>query len=319
MVDKKLITVFGATGNQGGSVVQIFLNDPKLKAEWSVRGVSRNAASESAKKFTAQGVEMVSADNDDKTSLVKAMQGAYAVFTVTNYWDKMDMQLEIQQGKNLADAAKEAGVQHYIWSSLLNVNKLTDGKLPHVYHFDSKALVEDYVREQGIPASFFMPGFFMSNIPGGMLRPSPQANGAWTLALPIPASTPIPLFDPADTGKWIKAIVLGDRAALLGKRLLAATRYATPAEIVAEFKEVFPEAGATASFYELPQETFLGAMRGMGLPDYAAVEMLENMLLMSVKGYFGGESLNDSHAILQDKLTTWKEHMKGAKAFAELK
>lgn len=60
MVDKKLIIVFGATGNQGGSVVQTFLNDPKLKSEWSVRGVSRNASSDSAQKLVAQGVEMVS-------------------------------------------------------------------------------------------------------------------------------------------------------------------------------------------------------------------------------------------------------------------
>lgn len=63
------------------------------------------------------------ADLNDKPSLVKAMTGAAAVFTMTNYWEKMDMELEIQQGKNLADAAKETGVNHYIWSSLLNVNK----------------------------------------------------------------------------------------------------------------------------------------------------------------------------------------------------
>lgn len=65
----------------------------------------------------------VKADFDDKASLVRAMQGAYAVFALTNYWEKLDMQLEIDQGKKLADAAKEAGVQHYIWSSLLNISK----------------------------------------------------------------------------------------------------------------------------------------------------------------------------------------------------
>lgn len=63
------------------------------------------------------------ADLNDKASLVEAMKGSSAVFTVTNYWEKMDMQLEIQQGKNLADAAKQNNVEHYIWSSLLNVTK----------------------------------------------------------------------------------------------------------------------------------------------------------------------------------------------------
>jgi uncharacterized protein YbjT (DUF2867 family) len=60
---------------------------------------------------------------DDKASLVKAMTGASAVYAVTNYWEKMDMKLEIKQGKDLVDAAKETGVQHFIWSSLLDINK----------------------------------------------------------------------------------------------------------------------------------------------------------------------------------------------------
>lgn len=194
---------------------------------------------------------------------------------------------------------------------------VTNGKLPNVYHFDSKALVEDYVREIGIPATFFMPGFFMTNIPGGMLRPLPP-NDSYTLALPIPDNAPIPLFDPKDTGKWIKAIVL-HRDQLLGKRVLAATSYATPAEILADFKAVYPEAGKTAGFFSTPHDMFLDTMKGMGLPDFAALEMLENMRLLNEGGYYGGEKLDESHAILEDRLTTWKEHLKGAKAFADLK
>lgn len=77
----------------------------------------------------------VQANLNDKPSLVKAMTGAAAVFTMTNYWEKMDMELEIQQGKNLADAAKEAGVNHYIWSSLLNVNKRRSRISPRLVTF----------------------------------------------------------------------------------------------------------------------------------------------------------------------------------------
>lgn len=162
-----------------------------------------------------------------------------------------------------------------------------------------------------------MPGFFMSNIPGGMFRPMPPANN-WTFALPIPSTTPMPLFNTADTGKWIKAIVL-HREQLLGARVLAATAYVMPDEIVEQFKAVFPEAGATAAFYETPHKAFLDAMCGMGLPEYAAEEMLENMRLMNEGGYYGGKELDESHAVLEDKLTTWKEYIKGAKPFAELK
>lgn len=157
----------------------------------------------------------------------------------------------------------------------------------------------------------------MSNLPGGMLRPLPP-NNSYTLALPIPASAPIPLFDTVDTGKWIKAIVL-HRSNLLGKRVIAATAYVTPQEIVDQFKEVYPEAGKDAVFFSAPQDVFLGAMKGLGLPEFAQQAMLENFLLFTEAGYFGGESLDKSQALVEEPFTTWKDHLKSAPAFAELK
>jgi hypothetical protein len=95
---------------------------------------------------------------------------------------------------------------------------LSKGALPDVKHFDSKAAVESYIRELGIPATFFLPGFFMSNLPGGALRQSPEDN-AWTLALPLPGAAPMPLFDTAnDAGKFVKGILL-NREKVLGKRI----------------------------------------------------------------------------------------------------
>jgi len=317
MSGKKLITVFGATGSQGGAVVATFLNDPKLKPSWGVRAVTRDTTKESAKKLQSQGAEVVSADLNDKASLVKAMTGAAAVFAVTNYWEKMDEKLEIQQGKNLVDAAKEAGVQQFIWSSLLNINKLSNGKLPHVYHFDSKATVEDYARQVGIPATFFMPGLYMSNIPGGMLRQSPENNNAWTLAMPIPETAVAPVFDTGDTGKFIKAAVL-HRDQVLGKRLLGATKYMTMRDLLDVFKKTFPEAGKTAVYFAVPHDTYLKILTGKGLPEFAAVEMLENMRLLDEFGYYGGESLGETYELVEDKLTTWEEFIKKAAAFQGL-
>ncbi|RYP04363.1 hypothetical protein DL764_004499 [Monosporascus ibericus] len=316
MSGKKVITVFGATGAQGGGIISTFLSDPKLKNQWAVRGVTRDVSKDSSKKLAEQGVEVVAADINDKTSLVKALAGSYAAYGVTNYWEKADMKLEIQQGKNLADAAKEAGVQHYIWSSLYNVNKLSKGKLPHVYHFDSKAEVEDYVRELGIPATFFLPGFYMSNIPGGMFKPSPP-DDAWTFGLPVAASSPIPMYDPRDTGKYIKAIVL-NREALLGKHFLGATAYVTAQEIVDTFKTLFPEAGKTARFFQVPEEMFRGFMKSQGSPDYIVDEFYENMRLLEEFGYYGGEPLDESHKYVEDPLTTWEEYAAGAEPFAKL-
>ncbi|KAK4662364.1 uncharacterized protein QC763_700320 [Podospora pseudopauciseta] len=321
MSTQNIITVFGATGAQGGSVADIFLQDPKLKSSWSVRAVTRDTTKESAKKLQQKGAEVVAADLNDKSTLIKAMEGASAVYAVTNYWEKCDMKLEIQQGKNLVDAAKETGVQHFIWSSLLNITKLSNGKLPNVYHFDSKALVEDYAREVGLPATFFLAGAYMSNLPGGMFRRDPQADNTWILSLPVSDQAVQPLFDAAaDTGKFIKAAVL-NRDKVLGKRLLGATSYLTNAQIVEGFKKVFPEAGKTASYKQIPDKAFYEVLtKYQGAPDFVAQEMLENMHLFEQFGYYGGESLDETHALLEDKLTTWEEFVaKTSKWGEELK
>ncbi|KAK8074853.1 hypothetical protein PG997_009516 [Apiospora hydei] len=246
MSDKKIITVPS-------------LHDAKLKDEWSVRGVTRDVSKDSSKKLAAQGVDVVSADLNDKASIVEALKGSYAVFAVTNYWEKMDDKLEVQQGKNLADAAKEANVKFLIWSSLYNVHKLSKGALPHVYHFDSKAAVEEYIRELGIPAAFFMPGFYMSNLPGGSFRKTPEHgdNNTWTLGLPFAGATQIPVYHPGDTGKYVKAMVL-NRDAVRGQRFLAATAYATADELVAGFQQAFP--AQTARYAEVPKDAFLAAL-----------------------------------------------------------
>jgi uncharacterized protein YbjT (DUF2867 family) len=99
-----------------------------------------------------------------------------------------------------------------------------------VHHFDSKAEVEQYIRDIGVPSTFFLPGFFMSNLPGKMIRPSP-VTGAYTLALPIPTTSPMPLIDTeTDTGKFVKAIFLNGPK-VFGKQILGATDYYTPAQV----------------------------------------------------------------------------------------
>lgn len=173
---------------------------------------------------------------------------------------------------------------------------MSKGALSGVSHFDSKAVVESYVRELGIPASFFLPGFYMSNLPGGMLRQLPP-NNAWTLALPIPVSSPVPLLDTADdTGKFVKAILL-NREETLGKRILGATDYYTVDQIVEQFKELYPEAGKEAKAVELPHGVFKNILIGAGQAEENAEELLQNMRLMNEWGYYGGADLKESHSV----------------------
>jgi uncharacterized protein YbjT (DUF2867 family) len=104
----KLLVIIGATGKQGGSVINAVLSDPTAKSQFAIRGVSRSVDGKGAQALKDQGVEVVAGDLNDKESLVKAFKGAYAVFGVTDYWQGagMDMKKEYQQGKNIVDAVK---------------------------------------------------------------------------------------------------------------------------------------------------------------------------------------------------------------------
>ena len=173
---------------------------------------------------------------------------------------------------------------------------VSKGVLPNVHHFDSKAAIEVYVKSIGLPASFFLPGFYMSNLPGGMFRQIPP-NNDWALSLPIPASSPVPLLDTAeDTGKFVKGILL-NREKSLGKRVLGATAYYTLADLVKEFKELYPEAGKNAKNVELPHDVFKQIMVQSGRDEHAAEELLENMRLMPEFGYYGNKPLEESHEV----------------------
>lgn len=121
-------------------------------------------------------------------------------------------------------------------------------------------------------------------------------NGKWGLALPIPADSPIPLFDTEnDTGIFVKAMFLNEEK-VLGKRVYGATDYYTPTEIIEQFKQLYPAAG-DAGFNQLPHEVFKGIMAQTGAPEVIQEEMLQNMRLMPEFGYYGGESLEFSHSV----------------------
>jgi len=320
MASKKVLVVFGSTGTQGGSVIKSILGDPKTAQEYSIRAITRDPSKPAAQKLKAAGCEVVTADLDDASAVEKALTGAHTVFAVTNFWEKGSADIEIQQGKNVADAAKKTGVKFLVWSSLLNVTELTGGKLSQVHHFDSKAEVEKYIRSIGVPSSFFLPGFFMSNLPGKMIRPSPQTN-AYTMAMPIPTTSHLPLLDTEDdTGKFVKGMML-NQAKVEGKRILGATAYYSPTKIIEEFKAVKPQDTKDAVAVEIPAEVFKGFLAKTGAPPPIQEEMLQNMQLMADGGfgYFGGESLDFSHSILGEPATTWTEYIAKTPIWADLK
>ncbi len=156
-----------------------------------------------------------------------------------------------------------------------------------------------------------MPGYYMSNL-DGILNPSPQEPHPYTLALPMPPATPIPLFDAADdTGKFVKAMIM-KRDEVLGKNVLAASAYYAAEEIPRTFAKVKPETGKGAQFIQIDKETFKGYLAEAGLPEFAQEELYENMAFMHDFGYYGKKGLDDSLAILDEQPTSLADYLEKA-------
>ncbi|KAL4920955.1 hypothetical protein BDW62DRAFT_175607 [Aspergillus aurantiobrunneus] len=305
----KLLTVFGATGRQGGSVIRTVLADSALSQQFKLRGITRDVSKPDAKALVEKGVEVIGADMTSVSSLVQAISGSHSVFLVTTPTFTEGSDLELTQGKNVADAAKKAGVQHLIFSSLLNVTEITGGRLKNVPHFDQKAQVEQYIRSLGVPATFVLPGYFMTNYTAlGMIRKGEDS--VYTLAYPVGKNAGFPLVDiDADLGKYV-ATALKNPSKTQGSQILAATDYYTPSRILEEFEEV---TGNKTRFVQVDSDIYKGFMQG-----YVGLEMLENHLLIEEPGYYNGRSLKESQELLADagyKPSTWKDFLQQNKAF----
>ncbi|KAH8705589.1 NmrA-like family-domain-containing protein [Talaromyces proteolyticus] len=212
----KLVVVVGITGTQGGSVADALLQDPNYR----VRGLTRNTDSDAAKTFENKGVEIVAADLNDEASLVKAFQGAYAIFAITNFFEPA-MQLGIEGGKkveftqatNMIKAAKQTStLEHYIWSTLPNSNTLSKGKF-NVPFFDNKSLVDDYIRQDKeflAKTTFVYFTFFSSNVFYPVFVPIHiKTANKYIQILPADAKTPISSLSDArhNIGIFIRSII----------------------------------------------------------------------------------------------------------------
>lgn len=283
---KKLVTVFGATGVQGGSVINTILSQPSLSQQFTLRGITRNTSSDKAKALAAKGVELAAADLNNPQNLAEVLKGSYGVFAVTNYWETMSSETEISQGKAIADACAAAGVKHLVWSSLPHVTQMTGGVLKHVEHFDSKSKVEEYIestkKSSSMIATYFMPGFYMSNF-RYMTQTNPKVNnGTPTISLPWDAEkTQVGLLDAAqDTGTYVGGILgYPNPAELDGKRIHGVSQWTTPAKIASDLSAVI---GQEVKFRPITPEAYQSS-----LPAESALEMTENMILVRDYSYYG--------------------------------
>jgi len=190
MADKKIIAVVGATGAQGGGLARAILADPN--GGFAVRAITRDVNKDKAKALASAGAEVVSADLDNVESLKKAFAGAHGVFGITNFWEHFSAEKEKAQAKNIAEAAKAAGVKHVIWSTLEDTRQFMtpdDKRMPflqekyRVPHFDAKAEANAYFA--GLPATMLVTSFYWDNLYMFGLAPKKGDDGQYAWAFPM--------------------------------------------------------------------------------------------------------------------------------------
>ena len=300
----KLLVVFGATGQQGGSLISTVLADPNLSKQYKIRAVTRDTSKPAAQTLKSKGVELAQADADDKASLQQALKQAHTVFILTTTPDGAEAkEIEIKQGKLIADAAVAAGAQYLIFSSASPAKKIS-GK--DVDIFDAKADIEDYIRGLKVKSAFYHPGFFMENFRGNSQPRATDEPGVYRIAN-IPANeTRIPLLDTAaDTGKFI-APILANPDKYEGKVFCGATKMYSYDEVA---QAISNATGKKVIYKSLPSHVF----RTFLPPDAAgpAVQMLE---WFRDSGYYGPKTQEQVdwtvEQVSQGSLTTFEDFLK---------
>jgi uncharacterized protein YbjT (DUF2867 family) len=205
-MSEKVIVVTGATGAQGGGLARAILADPG--GGFRVRALTRDPASEKARALEKAGAEVVAANVDDGESLRRAFRGAHGAFCVTFFWDHMSPDREKAQALHMAEAAKDAGVRHVIWSTFEDTRlsiPLTDERMPtlqgryKVPHFDAKAEADAYFRERALPTTYLLTSFYWDNLIHFGMGPKKGPDGKLAFVLPM-GNKKLPGIAAADIG-----------------------------------------------------------------------------------------------------------------------
>lgn len=207
MADRKIIAVVGATGAQGGGLVRATLADPM--GGFAVRAITRNPDSDKAKALAKLGAEVVAADLDDPASVKRAFNGAWGAFCVTNFWEHFSPEKEQAQARNMAQAAKQAGLHHVVWSTLEDTRRwvpLSDGRMPtlmgkyKVPHFDGKGEIDHVFTDLGVPTTFLLTSFYWDNLIHFGMGPKRGDDGKLAFTLPM-GDAKLPGISAEDIGK----------------------------------------------------------------------------------------------------------------------
>jgi uncharacterized protein YbjT (DUF2867 family) len=269
--NKKVIAVIGAAGHQGGGVVRAL----KAGSKFKVRALTRNP--DKHRELADEVVEVVEADLNRPETLKAAFENAYGVFLVTNFWEQGTD--EAKQATAAVRAAKDAGVEHFVWSTLPNVEAISGGKLK-LPHFTGKARIDQIVKDGGFAHhTFVIAPFYYENLVGP-LAPQMQANGSLGWALPLdPDARGIHMGDIRELGNIVAGAFAQPDLAGNGEYLPLVGDFMSFNEII----DTLNGQGHNFSFNQVPRETFANLFPG-------AEEVAETFSWFQSYTYLGSDS-----------------------------
>ena len=264
MSTKKIITIFGATGAQGGGLARSILAD--RGGPFAVRAVTRDVNSDAARALAAAGAEVVAANLDDAAAVERAFAGAYGAYCVTFFWAHLSPERELAQARLMAQAARAAGLQHVIWSTLEDTRRwmqLDDPRMPtlmgryKVPHFDAKGEADQFFRDSGVPTTFLLTSFYWDNLIFFGSGPRPAADGKLDFILPM-GQAKLPGIAAEDIGRCAHGIFRRG-AELIGRTVGIAGEHLTGAEMAAALTRAL---GREVRHLDVPPDVY----RSSGFP-----------------------------------------------------
>ena len=264
MTGTKVIAVVGGTGSQGGGLVRAIQSDPD--GGFRARVLTRNVDSEKAKALAALGAEVVAADVDDPESLGRAFDGAYGAYCVTFYWEHFSPEKESAQIRSLAAAAKDAGLQHVVWSTLEDTRDwmaIDDDRMPtlmeryKVPHFDAKGEGNKVFTELEVPTTFLHTSFYWDNLIFFGMGPQRGEDGKLAFNLPM-GDRRLPGMAAEDIGRCAYGILKAGPE-FIGKSVGIAGEHLTGVEMAATLSDAL---GEEVVYNAVPFDVY----RGLGFP-----------------------------------------------------
>eukprot|EP01099_Mayorella_cantabrigiensis_P008206 TRINITY_DN75_c0_g1_i1.p1 TRINITY_DN75_c0_g1~~TRINITY_DN75_c0_g1_i1.p1 ORF type:complete len:356 (-),score=108.09 TRINITY_DN75_c0_g1_i1:62-1000(-) len=303
---KPIILVTGATGQQGGGVVNALLAD----GTFAVRGLTRNTESSAAKALKEKGVEVVQGDADNYDSILKALEGAHGAYFVTNYWDHLSHTREIQQAKNYAQAAKASGLKHAIWSTLDDTRNALKGKFEPLVddlitpHFDAKSIADQEFVNSGVPTTFLLTSMYFDNFVSFGMGPKKGPDGKYVLGFPFPQDVPLVFISVSDIGLAVVG-ALKNSSEYINKRVGLAGDFKTISELAKGFSSTFGIDVAPVTF---PREVYLS----FGFP---GVEDMANMFAWyATEDFLKSRSIEETNKVsAPGKFKTFEEWLEANK------